>query len=104
MKHDYIIESNVIDRYVLGKLPPDQVEEFEVHYLDCPECIDQLNVSRRFIHDLKGLAVQETVFPNAVPVPRTHRWRLQDLLPSLWPAIACVCVVLAMGIISLEVR
>ena len=104
MNHDYIIKSGLIDQYVLGKLAADEVEEFEAHFVDCPECIDQLNISRGFIHDLKGLAVEETLFSNVRHVPQAQRWQSKYLLPSFWPAIACVSVIVAVGISFLAVR
>jgi len=104
MNHDYIIESHLIDQYVLGTLAADQVEEFEAHFVDCPECVEQLKISRSFIHDLKGLAVQETLFSDR-QVSRTQRWRLQRLVPlRFWPAIACACVIVAVGLGFFAVR
>lgn len=94
MNHEYISKFNLIDQYVLGKLAEDEVEEFEDHFVDCPACVEQLNISRSFVHDLKGLAVQETLFPPASLKPQTQRWNLQQLAPlRLWAAIACCCVV-----------
>jgi anti-sigma factor RsiW len=105
MNHDYIIESNLIDQYVLGTLAADQIEEFEAHFVDCPECVDQLNISRSFIHDLKGLAAQETLFSDHTRTPRTRRWQLQQLVPlRFWPAIACGCVIVALGVAFFAVR
>lgn len=104
MNHDYIIESNLIDQYVLGTLAADQVEEFEAHFVDCPECVDQLKISRSFIHDLKALAVQETLFSDRQG-SRTQRWRLQQLVPlRFWPAIACACVIVVVGFGFFAVR
>lgn len=100
MNHEYVSKSNLIDQYVLGKLAADEVEAFEDHFVDCPECVEQLNISRSFIHDIKGLAVQETLFAGSSPTPKTQRWSLQQLVPlRLWPAIACCCIV-AVGILA----
>ena len=92
MNHDYIIESNLIDQYVLGKLAADQVEEFEAHFVDCPECVDQLNISRSFVRDLKGLAVQETLLSEERRDVQTQRRQLPQLVPRFWWAIAGACV------------
>jgi hypothetical protein len=105
MNHDYIIEFNVIDQYVLGTLAADQAEEFEAHFVDCPECVDQLNMARSFIHDLKGLAVQETLLSEHRRAPQTRRWQLQQLVRlRFWPAIACACVIVAVGFAGFAVR
>src|SRR6185295_18015747 len=104
MNHDYIKEFNLIDQYVLGKLGADEAEKFEDHFIDCPECVEQLNITRNFIHDLKGLAVQETLFSDR-QVSRTKRWRVQQLVPlRFWSAIACACVIVVVGFGFFAVR
>jgi len=105
MDHDYINEFNLIDQYVLGKLPADQVEEFEAHFVDCPRCVDQLELSRSFIRDLKDLTVQETLLSNfgqAGQIQRPHREQLASR--RFWWAIAWACVVLAVGFAAFAVR
>jgi hypothetical protein len=94
MNHEYIKQFNLIDQYVLGKLATDEAEEFENHFIECPECVEQLNITRSFIHDLKGFAVQETLRSNTRPV--TRWWHLQKLMPvRSWAVIACCGVVVA---------
>lgn len=95
MNHDYIKEFNLIDQYVLGKLATDEAEEFEDHFIDCPECVEQLNITRSFIVDLKGLAVQETLLSGNRPAPMTRRWHLQSVPLRSWAVIACCCVLVA---------
>jgi hypothetical protein len=92
MNHDYIKEFNLIDQYVLGKLAADEAEEFEDHFIDCPECVEQLNITRSFIKDLKGLAVQETLLSGNRRAPSTRRWYLQLVPLRSWAVIACCCV------------
>ncbi|MFY9622503.1 MAG: hypothetical protein WAM70_15745 [Pyrinomonadaceae bacterium] len=105
MDHDYINEFNLIDQYVLGKLAADQVEEFEAHFVDCPECVDQLKISRGFIRDLKGLAVQETLSSDRRPAVQTQRRHLEQLVPRrFWWVIAWACVVVAVGFAFFAVR
>jgi len=105
MNHEYITESNLIDQYLLGTLAADQVEEFEAHFVDCPECVDQLSISRSFIHDLKGLAVQETLLSDRRPATQTQRQHDEQLVPRrFWWAIAWACVVVAVGFASFAVR
>ena len=93
MNHEYINKFHVIDQYVLGKLAADEAEEFETHFIDCPECVEQLNITRSFIDDLKSLAVQETLV-SSKQAPLHRRWDLQSLVPRhYWAAIACGLVV-----------
>lgn len=45
MDHTDIENRQIVDRYVMGKLPPDEAANFEEHYLSCPECLDRLEVA-----------------------------------------------------------
>ncbi|HEX6903096.1 MAG TPA: zf-HC2 domain-containing protein [Thermoanaerobaculia bacterium] len=45
MDHTYIEDRQIVDRYVLGNLPPEEAARFEEHYLSCPECLDRLDVA-----------------------------------------------------------
>jgi hypothetical protein len=95
MNHDYIKEFNLIDQYVLGKLATDEAEEFEDHFIDCQECVEQLNITRSFIQELKGLAVQETLLSGHRRAPETRWWHLQSAPLRSWGAIAGCCILVA---------
>lgn len=95
MNHDYIKEFNLIDQYVLGKLAADEAEEFEDHFIDCSECVEQLNITRSFIQELKGLAIQETLRSGNKPAPVTRRWHFQLVPLRSWAVIACCCLLVA---------
>lgn len=95
MNHDFIKKFNLIDQYVLGKLAADEAEEFEDHFIDCPECVEQLNITRSFIQDLKGLAVQETLISENRRAPMPRWWHLQLVPLRSWAVIACGCVLVA---------
>jgi hypothetical protein len=100
MNHEYIKQFNLIDQYVLGKLAADEAEAFEDHFIDCPECVEQLNVTRSFIHDLKGLAVKETLVSGNKPAPVTQ-WFI-PIRP--WAVVACCCVLVAAVLAFFAVR
>jgi len=97
MNHDYIKKFNLIDQYLLGKLAADEAEEFENHFIDCSECEEQLNITRSFIRDLKGLVVEETLrSDNRRAAPMTRWWHFRQLVPTRsWAVIACCCVVVS---------
>jgi anti-sigma factor RsiW len=59
MNHPDIDEHQVIDRYVMGTLPPDEAERFEEHYLSCPQCLDQLAVAESLQRGFKRAAGQD---------------------------------------------
>ncbi|HBB87913.1 MAG TPA: hypothetical protein DC047_09885 [Blastocatellia bacterium] len=99
MNHDYIKKFNLIDQYVLGKLTADEAEAFEDHFIDCRKCVEQLNITRSFIQDLKGLAVQQTLFSENRRAPMPRWWHLQLVPLRSWAVIACCCV-LAAGVFA----
>lgn len=100
MNHDYIKEFNLIDQYVLGKLAAEEAEAFEDHFIDCPECVEQLNVTRSFIHDLKGLAVKETLISGNRPAPLTQWWRPQQFVPIRPAVVIAFCCVVVAGVLA----
>src|SRR6185369_11550108 len=96
MNHEYINQFNVIDQYVLGHLTAREAEEFEDHFIDCHTCVDQLNITRNLVQDLKGLAVRETLALGREQTPSIPRWSLRRLVPNrLSMAVAFGSIVLA---------
>lgn len=59
MNHPDIDEHQVIDRYVMGTLPPEEAERFEEHYLSCPQCLDQLALAESMQRGFKRAAGQD---------------------------------------------
>ena len=61
MDHEQIAEHNVVERYVLGRLTPEEEERFEEHLLECPECRLQVEREDDFQDSLHTVAAQEAV-------------------------------------------
>ncbi|MBW8876203.1 MAG: zf-HC2 domain-containing protein [Acidobacteria bacterium] len=59
MDHAYIEDNQIADRYVMGTLPPEEVERFENHYLSCPECLDRLDLVEPLQRGFKRMAGQD---------------------------------------------
>lgn len=59
MDHVMIEEENVVERYLMGQLPATEAARFEEHYLDCQQCLDQLELSKRLHQGLKTVASEE---------------------------------------------
>lgn len=75
----------VVERYLAGQLPADEAGSFEEHYLDCPDCLDQLEAARGLRRALAAVAAED-----AAREPRSHhRWLLAAaaLLVALLPAV-----------------
>lgn len=54
MDHHLIEESNMVDRYLLGKLPREDQAQFEEHFIDCQACLDRLETSASFRRGIKA--------------------------------------------------
>jgi hypothetical protein len=59
MDHIYIDECQVAERYVLGKLPPEEAAAFEEHSLACPECLERLELAEAMRRGLRTVAARE---------------------------------------------
>ena len=51
--HSYIENTQLIDRYVLDKLDPQEAEWFNNHFPECSECMDALELSEAFLEALR---------------------------------------------------
>lgn len=61
MDHPTIDSSNVAERYVTGRLPPEEAARFEEHYLDCPSCCARVEAAERLQRGLRRLAEEAAV-------------------------------------------
>jgi hypothetical protein len=59
LDHTYIEEQQIVDRYVTGKLPAEEAERFEEHYLGCPECLDRLDLAESMQRGFKRAAGED---------------------------------------------
>ncbi len=76
---------HLIDEYLLGKLKPEDQDEFEAHYFICPHCFAKLDQQSEIVQILKKEGMLETygvacehVRPAAglvAPAPRPDRDR-----------------------------
>lgn len=94
MDHEHVEQHHVIHRYLGGNLSPEEQDAFEDHYLDCPECLAELERMESLHRGLEGVALDALRSPATVapetPVrsPGVRRWQ-----PAL--AAAVVLVLLA---------
>src|SRR5436190_15353145 len=61
MDHQTIDAGNLAERYVTGRLPPEDAASFEEHYLDCPSCIARVEAAERLQRGLRRLAEEAAV-------------------------------------------
>ena len=63
MDHSFIEETNQIDRYVRGTMPPAEREAFEEHFLDCPDCLAQLEIAKSLRESVRIAAADMAASP-----------------------------------------
>lgn len=59
MDHAYIESNGLVELYHRGLLPPDEEARFEEHFVDCPQCTEQLELARGFQRGLKTMAAED---------------------------------------------
>jgi hypothetical protein len=98
MNHDYIEQYDLVDRYLRGRLPSEEGEQFEEHLIDCPQCIDRLKTTRDFKQGLRVLMVQQ-VSNEDDQSAKGLRWLFPERVS--WKSLAfAACCLLAVAIIG----
>src|SRR5258708_7867208 len=100
MEHSHIDENTLIDRYVRGTMPVEERAAFEEHFLDCPQCLEQLEIARSLRAALR-ISAEEMAMATSPEVPRNlsfgarlSRWRWATAA-----ATACAVIALVPGIV-----
>lgn len=61
MDHVYIEEQALIERYHRDDLDADEASRFEAHFIDCQQCLEQLELASGFLAGLRTVAAEDTV-------------------------------------------
>ncbi len=59
MDHPFIEEHNIPYLYLRGKLPAEEQERFEEHFIVCQECLNRLGTTESLIDGLKTIATED---------------------------------------------
>jgi hypothetical protein len=77
MDHPFIEEHNIPYLYLLGKLPAEEQEHFEEHFIVCLECLNRLETTESFIYSLKTVAKEDILRPHAYVQAGILAWLAQ---------------------------
>lgn len=97
MNRQYVIDNNLVDRYLFDQLIGDEKTEFETYYLSCAETQDELVVTEKMIQgfdasSLSGRGRQRYAPLASVPVEPKRAperpWQLASVAASLAAFIA----------------
>jgi Putative zinc-finger len=59
MDHAYIEEHDILRRYLAGRLPGEDRDRFEAHYVDCEQCLERLELEEGFREGVREIAAEE---------------------------------------------
>jgi hypothetical protein len=95
MDHSEAIKLEAIERYVLGDLSVSEVEEFERHFFDCPQCSEELRTMSILQDSARAAYIEHGPGPFTASLPaagaetvRAGWWRAWRMPQVLVPALA----------------
>lgn len=100
MNHEKIARENVVERYLMGQLPPEEAELFEDHFFGCQQCFQEVKEAEQTIR-----AIKEAGRDGLLQVPETQVHarlepgfldRLKNLVARPVFSFAAAALVLAM--------
>src|ERR1700678_3189228 len=63
MDHLDAEKMKAVERYMLGDLAVSEVEEFERHFFDCPQCSEELRALTIFQENARAVFVEQDLAP-----------------------------------------
>jgi hypothetical protein len=97
MDHKQAVELQLVVKYVLGELSPVQRDEYEDHYIDCPECAKDVHAAAAFADTAREVFREEARDEATAPARRRaqSRW-FAWLRPAVAvPVFAALVIVVA---------
>ncbi len=97
MDHRDALDTHATERYLLGELPAEEAEEFELHYFECPHCAAAVESGNLFVAAAREHFRERAPHPRAEPGKRSFRrtlaafWRPAFTIPAM-AALAAVIV------------
>jgi len=98
MDHSEAAGTKAVEKYILGELSPELLEQFEEHYFDCPECASDVRAFARF-RSVSRLILEEDA---AAGVPATEPRPQRGWLAWLQPAFAVPAIALLAAIVVFQ--
>lgn len=67
MDHAEATNTKAVERYTLGDLSVSEVEEFERHFFDCPQCSEELRILSVLQENARAVFIEQDSTPSIVP-------------------------------------
>ena len=98
MDHKDALRLNATERYLLNELDPDQLDQFEEHLFDCPECALDLRAVAMFVEQGKTVLAEPATAAQEVRPTRSHK----SWFPWLRPTFAVPAMALLLLIVGYQ--
>src|SRR5215469_1948156 len=72
MDHSEASQMEAVERYVLGDLSVSEVEEFERHFFDCPQCSEELRALAMLRDNARAVFIEQSLAPIAASEPASQ--------------------------------
>jgi len=100
MDHQEAVRLQAAEKYVLGELPTGEQEIFEEHYVDCPECLGDLEALGSFV--TAGRMIFEEPEDSRAPVARREKEATRGWFAWLKPVIAVPAIAVLAVIVAYQ--
>jgi anti-sigma factor RsiW len=100
MDHLDAEQMKAVERYTLGDLSVSEVEEFERHFFDCPQCSEELRALTIFEENARALFSEPDPTPAPLPQPSGRRWSSPPFFRQLSPALGALVIGILTGYIA----
>jgi hypothetical protein len=86
MDHLDADKTKAVERYMLGDLSVSEVEEFERHFFDCPQCSEELRALTIFQENARAVFVEQDLapIPASVHAPESVAGWWRGFSPLFW--------------------
>ena len=101
MQHEEAVRQHATEKYILDELDPDQRDQFEEHFFDCPDCASDVRAAAMFVEHSKEMLAERPAESYArqadlnPPKKRWLGWLNRDWLRAAFavPAIALLLLI-----------
>jgi anti-sigma factor RsiW len=98
MDHKDAVRLKATEKYLLNELDPDQLDQFEEHLFDCPDCALDVRAAAMFVEQSKNVLSETPGWaPVPVPTPAPARW-----FAWLRPAFAAPALALLLLVVGYQ--
>jgi hypothetical protein len=96
MDHSQAIASKAAEQYLLGELKGKLRDQFEEHFMSCPECARDLRAGAAFVESAREVLRSEALEPARPPVSAAPAWFAVLFRPLIAaPAFAILLAIIA---------